>query len=343
MSYRMPLFLSLTLLISACGPSDDGENIPKVTVTTPPTTTTSTTTTTVTVDTVDTAPPEVVVDCANLPDSPTGFSGTLSGTGYHDVEFDNLGNLIGNDPSNSALMQATSIGGYTAYATSAGQVQQMQRLADGDLAIAADSTGIMRVSPQGSVTPINTSLRPYGLILGNDDMLYAAVEFDGVYRVDPNTGQATELISNLPNGSPRVINFSPDYSRMYIGTRSGNGDVYVVDLDATLTPITAPTVFATNVGTGAYTDTLGVDICGNLYVSDYSNSAIYRVSPSGQVQTYIDSQFSFHTHGMDWGNGIGGWLEDAIYVSQPYNGNQVAELIIGVPSRLWTGTVINQP
>ncbi|NCG18992.1 MAG: hypothetical protein GWP91_08275 [Rhodobacterales bacterium] len=343
MSYRMPLFLSLTLLLSACGPSGGGNNIPQLTVatTTDPGTTT-TTTTTVTVDTVDTAPPEVVVDCANLPTAPTAFAGTLSGTGYHDVEFDDLGNLIGNDPSNGFLTQATSAGGYGVYA-STGRVQQMQRLADGDLAIAADDTGIMRVTAQGSVTPINTSLRPYGLILGNDDMLYAAVEQDGVYRVDPNTGAATEIIGNLPNGSPRVINFSPDYSRMYIGTLFGNGDVYYVDLDADLNPTTAPATFASNVGTGAYTDTLGVDICGNLYVSDYSFSAIYRISPSGQVQTYVDSSASFHTHGMAWGNGIGGWLEAAIYVTQPYNGNQVAELVIGVPSRLWTGTVINQP
>jgi hypothetical protein len=41
---------------------------------------------------------------------------------------------------------------------------------------------------------------------------------------------------------------------------------------------------------------------------------------------------------------VGGWRHDAIYVTQPYNGNTVVEVDIGVPSRDWPGvTAINLP
>ena len=36
-------------------------------------------------------------------------------------------------------------------------------------------------------------------------------------------------------------------------------------------------------------------------------------------------------HGTEWGNGVGGWREDAIYIPLPYNDAKVRELVIGVP------------
>ena len=145
-----------------------------------------------------------------------------------------------------------------------------------------------------------------------------------------------------------MINFDLDYTKMYIGTFGGSqGRIYVVELDANLDPISGPEVFVSGVGTGAYHDTLGVDLCGYLYVADYSTSAMFRISPGGDVQTLLQAQgllSSEYVHGMTWGTGEDGWLDDAIYLTQPYNGNTVMEVVIGVPSRHWTeGYAINLP
>ncbi len=36
-------------------------------------------------------------------------------------------------------------------------------------------------------------------------------------------------------------------------------------------------------------------------------------------------------HGVEWGSGIGAWKADAIYLPQPYNGNTVVEVTLGIP------------
>ncbi len=89
-----------------------------------------------------------------------------------------------------------------------------------------------------------------------------------------------------------------------------------------------------------------MDLCGYLYVADYSSSALYRVSPSGVVQELLDRDGLFvsaYGHGMDWGPDGFGWRHDAVYLSQPYNGNRVMEVVLGVPSRHWPARAINLP
>ncbi len=39
--------------------------------------------------------------------------------------------------------------------------------------------------------------------------------------------------------------------------------------------------------------------------------------------------------------GSGGWRSDALYVPQPYNGESVTEVVVGVPGRDYDGPVIN--
>ena len=108
---------------------------------------------------------------------------------------------------------------------------------------------------------------------------------------------------------------------------------------------------ATGIGAGNYHDTLGVDLCGYLYVSDYDRRKMWRIAPDGTNYVFLDSNngggglfSSQHIHGMEWGNGIGGWREDAIYVSKPYDDGKVSEIVIGVPSKDWDkGYAINLP
>ena len=107
-----------------------------------------------------------------------------------------------------------------------------------------------------------------------------------------------------------------------------------------------PTVFATGVGDGQYHDTLGVDICGYLWVANYWDSTLYRISPSGDVLDYWEAPGNGNTygHGLVWGTGSDGWDDHMIYLPQPYNNYNVIEVNIGVPSKDWPlGYGINLP
>jgi hypothetical protein len=126
---------------------------------------------------------------------------------------------------------------------------------------------------------------------------------------------------------------------MYVGQLAG--DVLSIDLDANFDPIGAPQLFAPLAT--SFQDALLVDVCGNVYVSSFSSSEIVRISPAGVVSSLVDSDLTYHGHAAQFGSGIGGWRADAIYIGQPYNGDTVSELVLGVYHRSWQGTVLNGP
>ena len=118
---------------------------------------------------------------------------------------------------------------------------------------------------------------------------------------------------------------------MYLTTLD-NSDIYVVAIDDAMNLVGEPRWFATIPGS-SYQDGLGVDICGNLYVPVYDDSVLYRVTPDGKVSAFYQFTFSQYGHGLQWGSGVGGFDDAALYLPQPYDDNTVVELKIGVPSR----------
>ena len=191
-------------------------------------------------------------------------------------------------------------------------------------------TYVVRVGPDGMIYTTNGEV-------GRDNV---------VQRVHPETGEV-EVVVRGRDGSPpfqaRVLDFSPDLSRMYMGTHV-LGSVYVVDLDEDLNAVGVPRVLAPSVG--SWHDGLGVDACGYLWIASYDDQSTYRVSPDGsEVVRVLRSTFDegMYGHGVAWGSGVGGFREDALYLPQPVNGGTVGEAIIGVPYRTWDGTVINAP
>jgi sugar lactone lactonase YvrE len=356
LSLALVLPLALTL---GCSGDDEPEDPDQIVVPgddddddddTVPTEDSSDTGTTV-VETGDTAVELGEVDCAALPNAPLAMREVPGASGYHDVAFADDGTIIGSDSTNSHLVKADQYGTTTLFVPDMGWIQQMVWLPDGGLAVASETRGIVRVDPiTGANTIINSNIRPYGLILGPDDLLYAADQNE-VNRVDPATGQATLLIPNgsLLSGHPRVIAFSLDDTQLFIGTYQGsNGRIYSVDLDSNYDPITPPSVFVTGVGTGSYHDGLGVDVCGNLYIPDYSTSMLYKVhTATGQVQPYLAAGGGFfgstYGHGLEWGVDHSGWNDHALYMPMPYNSNAVGEIELGVPAKGWGGTVLNLP
>jgi hypothetical protein len=294
----------------------------------------------------DSAPPGEVFDCATITAPPFAQREVEGPRGYHDLAFLQDGGVLGTT-SGGDLARGDAYGALQVLVPRTGLLEQLAWLPDGDLAVAS-FTGVMRVTMAGSVTPIAPDVRPYGLILGPDGRLWAADQ-RVVVAIDPNTGDVERILDAgaLDRGEPRVIQFDLDYTHLFVGTYGGSqGRLYRVPLGADLRPTGPPEVFASGVGRGGYHDAIGIDVCGYLYVPDYDTSNLYRVSPEGDVELLLDSGFlrADYPHGLEWGLGLGGFRHDALYLPQPYDRNRVLELVIGVPSREWTGgTAINLP
>jgi hypothetical protein len=167
-----------------------------------------------------------------------------------------------------------------------------------------------------------------------------------ITRTNLETGQ-TSVVATLPEGvGARSLNFNRDFSTLYIANAGGpaTGTIYTLELDEDLEPLGEPEIFAEGVGQG-WLDGIAVDACGALYVPDSHSLRLYRVSPDGDVDVYVDwrRDETEYGHAVVFGSGIGGWRTDALYLPMPYGDNRVREIVLGVPSRTWTGEVLNRP
>ena len=81
-------------------------------------------------------------------------------------------------------------------------------------------------------------------------------------------------------------------------------------------------------------DGINVDICGNVYITEYGTGKIYRITPDG-VGTMVVDLPSFWIPNLRWGNGIGGWETDILYVTA-YDRLYALEMgILGKPHVLY--------
>lgn len=252
--------------------------------------------------------------------------------GYHDVFFDDLGHIIGYDFN--SLVQVTYDGDVSVFLPGVNGAQGMDVLANGDLLYLNDNGELRRVTPDLQVSVVASGMYGgYGVTVGPDQLAYAC-HSGGVTRIDPESGDTSTFLT-LPGATPRAIVFNLDSTGVYMSTLLAPGSpVYFSAVDDDLDPVDDPYVFANNVGLG-YHDGLGIDACGNLYVPDYSSSGLYRVDPEGTVTTVYSGGGAgqpHYGHGLEWGSGIGGWQDHAIYLPQPYNGLSVNEVLLGVPS-----------
>ena len=236
----------------------------------------------------------------------------------------------------------------TILAPGVGEIHGMAWLDDGDVVVGSGCLdSLLRVSPvHGTNQSISGDLGgdPYGVVRGPDGFIYTAVRgVEAVLRVDPDSGEVLPFLSDedLPTG-PRSINFNRDFTKFYVSSEFDDR-VFVVDLDAHGDPVLPVRLFADSIGpfqTFSFHDALGVDACDNVYIPEFSSRDFYRISPTGEVVVYRSFTEHEYGHGVRWGPGTGGWRTDAIYMPQPYNHNQVLEVVVGVPSREFEGTVI---
>ena len=270
--------------------------------------------------------------CASPP--PEALSDTTLGDAraYHGIAFDATdGTLIGFD--GSALLKSEHSGSRSVFVPGVSGVEQIDMLPDGDFVYADNTNGaLVRVSPSGDTSNIATGLGYiYGVTVGPDGMVY--VTYTTIRRVDPDTGEVTVLYDpgfSSSIGTAHAVNFNLDSTRMYIAT-IGYGTVYQMDLDANLDPTSDPYEFAT--GLGSWMDGVELDECGNVYIADYSDSMLWRLSPDGSTRTAMVTRSSTsYGHGVKWGNGVGDWDDKTLYQPEPYAGYLVREVEIGFAS-----------
>ena len=280
-------------------------------------------------------------DCDTVPTS-AGVETIIPGArGYHGLAIDDQDRIVGSD--GWSLIRSDYEGDWSVWMPSVGAVEQMTYMDNGDLIYASvDTGGIHRITPDGGQSQIASGLNAYGVTIGPDGMIWTAGWNGTIDRIDPETGQVVQL-GTIYNNSPHAIGFNLDYSVLYIGT-VGDGRLYKMELDENLDPVGGPLPWV-NVG-GGWQDAIAVDICGYVYVPDYWSTTLWRIHPTtGVVSVYADwnNNSSWYGHGAIWGTGSGGWRHDAVYVPMPYGGDQVREVVIGVPGRDWEGTALNLP
>lgn len=274
--------------------------------------------------TTTTAPP---VECESLSGEPTSITQLGAPRASYGIAMNDVGQVLGSDQN--SLLAVTYDEVVTVLAPGFRFSLQIASIDQGDLAIALDDLdSIVRFDPEtGGQSNIVTDTQAYGLTWGPDGKIWTA---DGtrVNRVDTLTG-ATELVWEHAGLAPRVLGFSVDYTRLYIGTTYHGGDLFAIDLDSDHNPVGTAYIWAT--GLGNWMDCIAVDSCDNIFVCDSTGSRLYRVSPDGTtVDIFVQWTESTYGHGVVFGSGFGGWRKDALYLPQPYNGNTVVEVVIGV-------------
>jgi len=269
-------------------------------------------------------------DCAALPDRPLSVETIDGAIATLDLAFDEAGYLYGYDGA-SALVR-TLRGHEAGLVTYDPQgVQQMDWAADGRLVLA--NTGNFDLMAVDTGTGIGESVASgvsyvYGLRVADDGAVWSAN--GNLLRADPTTGRIQELFN--PLWLAMVFDWSPDGERLYVSGETG-GEVYALPLDGDGLPDGRIERVGATPGTSHRS--LSVDACGNLYLSESATFAIYRMTPAGDLSKIYDMSppdTEGIPYGFEWGNGVGGWRADALYVTNPI-ALTVTEVVIGVPSR----------
>ena len=122
----------------------------------------------------------------------------------------------------------------------------------------------------------------YGRMEGFGLLREQDLDFQGVYRIDPQSGDLTLLASDF--GQPNGLTFSLDEQQLFIND-TDRGDVRVFDVGADGS-ISGGDVWATPEGPGdGVVDGMKVDSEGNLYVTGPGGIFVY--SPAGTCRGVV--------------------------------------------------------
>ncbi|OGV77489.1 MAG: hypothetical protein A3K18_12010 [Lentisphaerae bacterium RIFOXYA12_64_32] len=255
-----------------------------------------------------------------------GISGSTDGTGNaarfdqpSSVAVDSAGTVYVGDSSNHAIRKVTSAGEVTTFAAGVGYPAGVAVNAAGMVFVTDGNYTILQVTPEGVVTTLagdawgqgyadgtGASARfdhPRGLAADSAGNVFVADWGNNTIRKVTSAGVVTTLVTGSvrahgsADGTGRAARFS--YPRGLTVDSAGN--VYVADFNnctiRKVTPAGVTTTLAGSVGAWGSADGTGsaarfaepwdvaVDSAGNLFVADYFNNTIRKVTPAGVVTT----------------------------------------------------------
>ena len=265
-------------------------------------------------DEVEQLPP---FDCENIPPGPFELVEVPGAIASEDLAFDSQGHLVGSD--NHAIYKTNTKGKVKLFAPNVEFRSGMRYLPNGSLAVNDNYLGrVLVFDPDGVMKVLVQGLSyPNGMTVDMQGFLYVT-EHDAhrVLRIHSYTGEYEVLTTEIyhPNG----ITFNVDYSALYIGS-FGSPWVYIMSLSEDGIPGRAEE-WADFTDTPGLLDGMGVDICGNVYVCEYGDTDIWRVSPDGKIkEKIIDADESWtYLPNMQWGVG-GGWDPYSLYIPDGWN------------------------
>ena len=272
---------------------------------------------------VDSGDTGVAVDCAVLPPLPVTYD-TLQGWGTaEDFDFDGAGyhvsvqqgNLFGRDRYGAVSILAVGFSSFTA---------GTRVLSTGDWVVADANNGalILVDAATGGQSVVSSGVSyPNGV--ETDRLGYAFVADNGtgqVRQVDPYSAQNWPVASGLTSSNGLIL--SPDEQTLYVGS-FGAGKVWAVPrlTDTTWGPATV--LWETSGIDGGF-DGINVDVCGNVYITEYIQGKVWRVTPDGLHGDLVVDLPSSWIPNMRWGNDVGGWSSDILYVSDRDQGRLFA-------------------
>ncbi len=275
----------------------------------------------------------VSFDCDALPPGPRPYTTLTDLYASEDFCFDDAGHLISHD-MNALFRQEYPPGSVTPFAITdggPGGPASMRMLSTGDLVYAnVDTSTLYRVDPDGNTAVIYGALGyATGIDIHPGDTVFLA-DLMGIMRLDPYGKTMEILIDSGVLSMPNGMTFGADYSTLYIGTHDG---IFAAPVDVDGTPTGPPELWAESPDGGELLG-MGVDRCGNVYALHEGRRLLRFSSDGGEPETLMDLNAYGWMTNLQWGSGIGGWSETAIYITDR-NADAPAyyEVDVGVPSK----------
>lgn len=254
------------------------------------------------------------VDCSVLPDPSTVTVTPLSGWGIaEDFDFDLDGNHVAVRNGALTLQNRAAQTRIAAVGFNAGSAGT-RVLATGDMLVCDFSvSGLTLVdhTTGGRSTVLSGLAYPNGLEVDRQNRAYVADNSTGtIHMVDVYTQDHWIVATGL--ASPNGVILSPDQQVLYVGSFGGNVIYGIPRLSETTWG--RPRILVRDPLNGGF-DGINVDVCGNVYYTEFIAGNVWRVTPDG---TRIDRMVrlpSAWIPNMRWGSGVGGWDPNKLYVA----------------------------
>jgi hypothetical protein len=276
--------------------------------------------------------PQVIVSTFAGKGISTFADGTGTNAGFtipNAIVIDTSGNLFVTDYSNNRIRKITSDRVVTTFTTGVSSPRGIVIDSNGDFYITEQNNNrISKITSAGVVTILAGSGTatfldgtgtgasfnlPMDLTIDKNNNLYIADYSNHRIRKITSAGVVTTFAGSGTASNGDGIGTNAGLNNPIGIAIDQNGNLYVSNVgNSTIRKITSSRVVTTfaGSGTGTYFDGTGtnsgfsnpygvcVDTYGNLYISDYNNSRIRKITPSGVVTTLAGSGISGSTDGV---------------------------------------------